>query len=482
MFSTIYFALCSGLARRATLPAYAAAMLDGATERAYCTVDEVLDCSARKLGDTDVARLVAAADASLLLGYDEDAEELFRRAQKFTVNDNDRLRIMSCRNTGWQLMMRDRYSTTAKCFARIVHDDAATAAERTEALIGFALVQHQLGRQRDADNALLEAAALADGHEDPGWRLVIALLAREFDVQLRIRTSTTLSDHAFWSSAYQVQAQSGNDRAEITRRLTDASAVLAPLPALITQRHDYLERLAALAGRDRMAAAPLLEIAHQAHHFRSGGQSFLAKIDIALAAFAGGLDDVAETALGRLGRAETEIATRRCNFDYLFCVSRIAARQGNPVQALKLYASYTAEALRCLRSEAPESGAIHPQASRALAVDDLSARLPAKYRRAYRYIVENLERADLTTREVASQIGVTERALQMTFKRWIGIAPGGLIRKLRLEGIRSELLSEERVNGSIVDTASRWGVKSRSVLAKGYRRQFNESPSETIHR
>jgi transcriptional regulator GlxA family with amidase domain len=70
----------------------------------------------------------------------------------------------------------------------------------------------------------------------------------------------------------------------------------------------------------------------------------------------------------------------------------------------------------------------------------------------------------------------------MTFKSSIGMTPGGLIRKLRLEGIREELLSDARVNASIVDTASRWGVKSRSVLAKGYRRQFHESPSETMYR
>ncbi len=481
MFSTIYFALCSGLAHRATLPGYAGAMLDGAAERAYCTVDEVIDSTARKLGEADVARLVAAGDASLLLGYDEDAEDLYRRAQKFTVSDNDRLRIMSCRNTGWQLMMRDRYATTAKCFNRIVQDGAATAGERIEALIGVALVQHQLGLQRDADNALLEAATLADGHAEPGWRIVIGLLAREFDVQLRIRTSTTLNDHVFWSSAQLVQSYAGNQRAEIMRKLTAATTIMAPLPALITQRHDYLERLAALADSDRLAAAPLIAIAHQGQHFRSGVQGLLTKIDIALAAFAGGLDDVAEAVMGKLNRVETDLGTRRCNFDYLYCVARLAARQGNPVQALKLYANYTAEALRCLRSEAPESGAIHPQPGRALAVDDLSARLPAKYRRAYRHIVENLERADLSTREVAAQIGVTERALQMTFKSSIGMTPGGLIRKLRLEGIRDELLSDARVNSSIVDTASRWGVKSRSVLAKGYRRQFHESPSETIY-
>ncbi|AXE95060.1 helix-turn-helix transcriptional regulator [Paraburkholderia sp. 22099] len=482
MFSTIYFALSSGLAQKNRLPAYAAAMLDGASERGYCLVDDVLERPSHKLDDADVARLVAVADASLLLGYEQDAEEMYRRAQKTIVGDDDRLRIMSCRNTGWQLMMRDRYAATAKCFARIVQDEAASPAEVLEALIASAMVQHQVGRQRDADDALVQAAELADMHEEPGWRLVIALLAREFDVQLRIRTATTLSDHAFWSSAHVTRAQSAGDRAEVTRKLTETTVLMSPMPALLAQRHEYLEQLAALARGERIAAAPLFDAISRPQHFRGAGQAFLAKLDIVLAGLAGGLDDVADSVLAKISRAEADTGTRRCNFDYLYCVSKIAVWRGNPTEALKLYASYASEALRCLRSETPGLGAIQSPASRALPADDVSARLPAKYRRAYRYIIENLDRADLNTREIASQIDVTERALQLAFKRSIGMSPGALIRKLRLEGIRNDLLNDERMQGSIFDTASRWGVKSRSALAKGYRREFNESPSETIHR
>jgi AraC-like DNA-binding protein len=42
------------------------------------------------------------------------------------------------------------------------------------------------------------------------------------------------------------------------------------------------------------------------------------------------------------------------------------------------------------------------------------------------------------------------------------------------------LLDENGPASSIYDTANRWGLKSRSTLAKGYRKHFNESPSQTI--
>ncbi|NIF99764.1 hypothetical protein F3J18_31625, partial [Burkholderia sp. Ax-1720] len=57
--------------------------------------------------------------------------------------------------------------------------------------------------------------------------------------------------------------------------------------------------------------------------------------------------------------------------------------------------------------------------------DDVSARLPAKYRRAYRYVLDNLDRADLSVREIATQIGVTERTKPIQ-------APGRSVMKAQL--------------------------------------------------
>ena len=150
---------------------------------------------------------------------------------------------------------------------------------------------------------------------------------------------------------------------------------------------------------------------------------------------------------------------------------------------MKFYSQYTTEALRCLRNETAtvrSAGATRPRSAAGTVNDDVAARLPAKYRRAYRYIVENIDREDLTTREVAAEMNVTMRTIQLVFKRALGVTPCALIRSLRLEGIREALLDENGPAPSIYDTAAKWGLKSRSTLAKGYRRHFNESPSETI--
>ncbi|WP_153099971.1 helix-turn-helix transcriptional regulator [Paraburkholderia hayleyella] len=478
MFSGVYFALSSGLALRRQLPAFCQAMLDGEPQRAWCFVDDVLERN-RKFEAQDDVRLVAAADVSLLLGSAQDAEELYRRAQKRVVGNDSRLRSLSCRNTGWQLMMRERYGAMANCFSRMSRDASPEPGETLEALLGLALAHHQVGRQGEADATLLHAAQLADRHDEPLWRQVVGLLAREFEVQLQIRNATLLSDHAFWRSAGTAAMCGPAERAVLTQQLS-ATGVSETPPLLLTQRHAYLEQLAQLAQGEALPNGALLALLHQPPGASAPGQIFLARLDVLLAALAGGHDELADTVLAKLASTETDRHARRCNFDYLYCAAKVASRQGDAVQALKLYSSYASEALRCLRNEAPTLGPLQRHSRQAPPTDDISVRLPPKYRRAYRYIVDNLERSDLSTREIAAQIDVTERALQLTFKRSLGMSPGSLVRRLRLDGIRDDLLNEDCTDASIFDTASRWGVKSRSAFAKGYRKQFNESPSETL--
>jgi len=108
--------------------------------------------------------------------------------------------------------------------------------------------------------------------------------------------------------------------------------------------------------------------------------------------------------------------------------------------------------------------------------------LPAKYRRAYRYMQENLDRADLSVRELAIEIGVTERALQTAFKNFLGLSPTELIRRQRMERIRAELEDPFTSERNILGAANKWGVQNRSTLVSSYRKQFNEAPSETLER
>jgi len=372
--------------------------------------------------------------------------------------------------------MRVRLGVAQRSFARIAGELDAHVEQRIEAYIGLALAHHQLAQQNAADDALIAAAELADAHDEPRFRLVVDLLAREFDVRLRIRTARPLNDHAFWQSALVCATLGTNGRV----RLEPATAV-APRDPLMAQRIEDLQCMESLANGDRSWSGQVLA----ARACRAGlgvaasSRTFHASLDMLLAALAGGLDDVAVELAERMSTGNAD--EQRRNFDYLYCMAKVANYRGNPVDALKFYSSYTIEALRCLRSETPPLRAANGPRQRAGAArDDVSARLPAKYRRAYRYIVENIDRQDLTTREVAAELNVTMRTIQLVFKRALGVTPCGLIRALRLEGIREDLLDDKGPAATIYDTAARWGLTSRSTLAKGYRKHFDESPSETI--
>lgn len=477
MYPTVYLALLSALKFRKSLPRYCNAALDGDFARAYCAVDDAADLSERVHSQARARsneELTALADISLVRGNPEEAEDFYRRAQKMVWRNDDQLRAQSCRNTGWISLLRGRLGVAQRGFARVAGEAQADVEQRVEAYLGMALSHHQLAQQQAADDALLEAAELADTLDEPRFRLIVDLLSQEFDVRLQVRASRALDDNAFWQSALTNVALTAGRRG----RLEPACAV-AVRPALLALRIEELHAIERLAQGQADAPAAVLA-ARIARSAMNPELAFRACLDIVLAALAGGLEDMAAEMMDRLPPAGER---PHRDFDYLYCMAKVAAHRGEFVRALKFYSQYTTEALRCLRNETAtlrNGTASRPRAAAATVNDDVSARLPAKYRRAYRYIIENIDREDLTTREVAAEMNVTMRTIQLVFKRALGVTPCGLIRSLRLEGIREALLDENGPAPSIYDTAAKWGLKSRSTLAKGYRRHFNESPSETI--
>ncbi|MFM0735961.1 helix-turn-helix transcriptional regulator [Paraburkholderia xenovorans] len=481
MVIKIYFALVAALAAKATLPRYAAALLDGDPERAYDSVADVSDRGNRQLIEGDGDRLLAVSDALLLLDRDEEAEQEYRRAQKACRSADDRLRIMSCRNAGWQALKRARYFAAHSCFARMASDDGATLEQAIEASIGMGIVHHLMGQQRHAAEALEQAGQLAREADDPLWRDTVALLALDCAVRIEVCGSACLADHAFWQSGRESDAFITGAAAQ---RLSPEALHATRVPRPLIDNHlDYLRQLHAVSDGDAAASLRLAAIAADGAFWPGHSVPAEAKIAAVLAALGGGFGAMAERLLDTLTKREMEGVAPRWNLDLLYARAKVAQQRGQMQSALQLYASYSREALHCLRSEAvqaPVAGS-RRSASAPTSSDDIAMRLPAKYRRAYRYIVEHIADHGLTTREVAAHIQVTERALQMMFKHSLGVSPGALIRQMRLEGIRDELRTDARGGVTVLDTARRWGVNSRSTLVKSYRKQFNESPSETLN-
>ena len=476
MYPTVYLALLSAIKSRNSVPRYSAAVLEGDFSRAYCVVDDVADQSERaqlQARGQSNHELTALADVSVVVGDFEAAENHYRRAQKLIWKDDDQLRVQSCRNTAWISLFRARPVVAQRGFARVGAEAEAHIEQRIEAYIGMALAHHQLAQQQAADEALVKAAELADEHDEPRFRLVVDLLAQEFDVRLKVRASRALDNHAFWQSTL-----TSVSRAAGSRVLLEPASAVAVRPALLSLHQELLHSMERMASGECGTPASVIvaRIARQApnHDFE-----FHALLEMALAAFAGGQDDLGVELMSGLSKADARVHR---DVDYFYSMAKVATRRGEHAQALKFYCQYTAEALRCLRSDAAPTRAAGKARTHGAALinDEVSARLPAKYRRAYRYIIDNIDREDLTTREVAAEMNVTMRTIQLVFKRALGVTPCGLIRSLRLEGIRRDLLDENGPTSSIYDTANRWGLKSRSTLAKGYRKHFNESPSQTI--
>ena len=290
MYPTYYLALLSGLKCRKSQPRYCTAILNGDFSAAYCTVDDAADISLRvpeRDRPSASEKLTALADISLLLGNHEDAESYYRRAQKTIWKDEGRLRVQSCRNTGWTSLLRGRFGVAHRGFARIIGDAESSVEERIEAYIALAIVHHQLAQPQSADEALERAALMADAHDEPRFRLVVELLAQEFDVRLTIRASRALADHAFWHSAFGAASLSTGAGAAI-----EPAMVVAVQPTLLALRMGELDCMKRLACGER-STPPTVVAARLKRNAPNPEFVFHAALDVVLAAFAGGLEEFA---------------------------------------------------------------------------------------------------------------------------------------------------------------------------------------------
>jgi AraC-like DNA-binding protein len=106
--------------------------------------------------------------------------------------------------------------------------------------------------------------------------------------------------------------------------------------------------------------------------------------------------------------------------------------------------------------------------------------IPRHVRRA-----EELMRADtsiqLTLSEIAQHAGVSVRSLSQGFQQFRGVTPMAMLRAIRLEKVRADLLSAQ-YGASVTDIATRHGFSHLGRFAGFYRKRFGESPRRTLDR
>jgi AraC-like DNA-binding protein len=481
MYSFIYFPVIAALTECDVSATHSEKILDGKLAEASLSAARAVDVhdSARAPGYEDFRRY---ADLQSVLGCHEDAEEFYRKSHKSIRQEKLRLRIESTRNAAWQAFFQSRLSTAQVCFRRVREDPEATPSRKMEAMLGEAFVRHEIGAPSLVNELITELVDAAVAHPDARWITLVRAVVLDIAAQNRLRSSEPLSDHVYWRSGMQEHA--ARDGRDVLHELAAAAVNRqAPEIAIVQMRLAYLEHLHLLAsGR----ASAMTEIkTHLGWSHVNGIHEYqrALRLEVSLAAVVANAAHVAESVLEPLREGLRGAGSRRWQLEYLYCMAKARRLQGRNDESLDYFGRYALRAMQTLRAESSAFAPVSaPQGVILAPTDDVSARLPARYRRAYSYLMDHLDQRDLSVREVAAAIGVTERALQAAFKTHLGISPTEVIRKRRMERIRGELLAGDGGQTSVIDAATKWGVTNRSTLVNGYRREFHEAPSDTLSR
>lgn len=421
----------------------------------------------------------AEADILLAMDWHEEAESLLQKAQRHFVHSRDELRLLSCRNAGWQALFHRRFGTAQSCLNRICEDNHANDRDRIEAWVGLAYSHHALGQQLLAEAALQRVMQYAIAFPDKRMKVVVDAITLEIRVKHHLRQAHGLNDHIFWRQPNQ-HAQAASTAVSLSESVSELLARSGGLKLVETQLNLLLSLLRLSMG-DRLVI-PFLRN-HMEWATDEGLSAYVrhTRLEMVLASLSANLPDFAEQTMSHIRDASQTHVIRRWDIEHSYCLAKLTELQGRTSESLQLYRKYACDAMECLRVEI--CAQIKPAYSTtATSFDDIEVRLPAKYRRAYRYIVSHLSERNLCIREVAAEIGVTERALQSVFRSHLGISPTELIRRCRMERIRADLLSSNSKMTSIFEAAQRWGIFNRSTLASAYRAYFKETPNETLMR
>lgn len=476
MHTHLYFAVVSLAVTRSLPPEEIRLAMQGELREVERRLEQKMETAPR--GEVRYADWQAYADIQLLYGRHEEAEQCYREALKLIYHDRRRLRIASCRNIAWQSLFLQRTGPALACFRRVVHDPEAGVTLRFEALVGKTLVLFQSCQLNAALECLSRLAKMALEHSEPLWSDLVSVLRSDIALRIRLRSEDALAAHIFWRSVINEFKPTG---------------IFAP-PRQLAARDD--NRLLAghnafLGGLYRIAQGSANECELIGRYIKRNADigfndiACTLKLEVAIAALCGEIHCISETMLKSMGRVEfhTGQATH-WQLEFLFCSAMVLQRQGRWRDYETAYRRYALMSVKRARADTAIANGANAGQSPAKTLkpgDDVSSRLTGKYRRAYVYLVDNLNRADLSVNDVAAQIDVSVRALQLTFRKCLGVSPKQLIHRLRMEGIYQDLLTAGATTNVVV-VAGRWGVLHRSALSKRYRRMFNESPSETRRR
>src|SRR5690606_14311104 len=99
---------------------------------------------------------------------------------------------------------------------------------------------------------------------------------------------------------------------------------------------------------------------------------------------------------------------------------------------------------------------------------------------AFLELVSTPSALELSTLQIATQLGVPLRTLQENVLRELGATLAEVLRRQRLRAARTMLLDADPTRSSVTEIALRCGFRHLGRFSVEYRQAFGEKPSETL--
>jgi AraC-like DNA-binding protein len=102
--------------------------------------------------------------------------------------------------------------------------------------------------------------------------------------------------------------------------------------------------------------------------------------------------------------------------------------------------------------------------------------------RRFRDLLERHASEELAVPDIAENLGVSVRTLQLALRSEVGATPSELLRRVRLDRAREMLLAAEPGQETIISIAERCGFSHQGRFSALYLDTFGELPSESLRR
>ncbi len=440
MISPIYLAASSICMARSRLPSYSRMVVrgdfTGARDMSYQARQRFSDHLSVAWADQ------AAADMSILMGDYEQAEKLYARAVSGLAG-TPFLHAVSCRSAGIQALFQNRLDVAVHCLRRNT-EVGVSIEHQLESHMILTLIYREAELDKDANESLAKLKCLAKKVECQDWLSLANLVVWDLAAYRAIYASYAMRDHIYRS----MNDVAKKDMSALS--LCDESMSQAydqDLATLLLARKQHLLNITNLVEGKALDWNQVNMFSHTPFVACSRLCLKYACLEIGLASIAGEQHEINKKLIRDYpwleGYRDRKNSTVRIDQnEHLYFLAKLHTQNQTTDDcnifyrcyveaAFKAISRFTNQLQKIVSNQRANTNILLGSLDESLAVQKKSELIPVRCQQAYDYIKANSFRHDVSVREVASIMGVSERWLQLQFKRHYGRSPKAVIRNER---------------------------------------------------